>query len=64
MGYCRICPLCGAHLDPGERCDCKEVQQPISGTSIDYPGGNIHRGNHENNAFIRTVYIGRSFTND
>lgn len=20
----RICPYCGAHLDPNERCDCKE----------------------------------------
>ena len=23
MNY-RICPNCGAALDPGERCDCKE----------------------------------------
>lgn len=22
-----ICPLCGAHLDAGERCDCKEVSE-------------------------------------
>lgn len=22
MGYFRECPGCGAHLDPGERCDC------------------------------------------
>ena len=22
MGYYRTCPDCGAHLDPGERCDC------------------------------------------
>ena len=21
MGYYRTCPRCGAHLDPGERCD-------------------------------------------
>ena len=20
--YFNTCPLCGAHLDPGERCDC------------------------------------------
>lgn len=20
--YFTTCPLCGAHLDPGERCDC------------------------------------------
>lgn len=22
------CPLCGANLDPGERCDCKEKEEP------------------------------------
>lgn len=22
--YFTVCPYCGAHLDPGERCDCKE----------------------------------------
>lgn len=23
MGY-KTCPYCGAHLDPGETCDCRE----------------------------------------
>lgn len=23
MSYYRTCPGCGAHLDPGERCDCR-----------------------------------------
>ena len=23
MGYYRECPLCGANIDPGERCDCE-----------------------------------------
>lgn len=22
MGYFKTCPNCGAHLDPGENCDC------------------------------------------
>ena len=22
MGYYKTCPFCGAHLDPGEPCDC------------------------------------------
>ena len=22
--YAYICPVCGAHLDPGEKCDCLE----------------------------------------
>ena len=26
MSYYRVCPLCGATLDPGERCDCREAQ--------------------------------------
>ena len=29
MGY-RICPECGAHLDPDERCDCQRPPE-------DYP---------------------------
>ena len=24
MAYYRTCPHCGAALDPGERCDCRE----------------------------------------
>ena len=23
-----ICDRCGAHLDPGERCDCDQYEQP------------------------------------
>ncbi len=64
MGYCKICPLCGAHLDPDERCDCKETYQPISGTSIACPNGTLHRGAHEKTLIQKTVYIGRSITND
>lgn len=22
MAYFNVCPKCGSHLDPGERCDC------------------------------------------
>lgn len=29
---CQLCPLCGANLDPGERCDCaaeeRKANQP------------------------------------
>ena len=29
--YFKICECCGAHLDPGERCDCrKETEERIS----------------------------------
>lgn len=25
----RVCELCGANLDPGEKCDCRENELPI-----------------------------------
>ncbi len=25
--YYRTCPYCGAHLDPGERCDCQDKEK-------------------------------------
>lgn len=25
MAYYNTCPHCGAHLDPGERCDCAQA---------------------------------------
>lgn len=25
--YYNVCPDCGAHLDPGEPCDCKAVKK-------------------------------------
>lgn len=28
MPQYKICPHCRAHLDPGERCDCDEHEQP------------------------------------
>ena len=27
MSYYRVCPICGAHLDPGERCDCQDEER-------------------------------------
>ena len=27
MSVYKECPYCGAHLDPGERCDCKEAEE-------------------------------------
>lgn len=32
MSY-RICPSCGAHLDPGELCDCKKECASAAGTA-------------------------------
>jgi hypothetical protein len=30
MAYSRPCPACGANLDPGERCNCKEADTEFS----------------------------------
>jgi len=27
LAYYRECPRCGAHLDPGEHCDCKDKEK-------------------------------------
>lgn len=29
MAYFNVCPDCGAHLDPSERCDCTEDKPSI-----------------------------------
>lgn len=28
MPYYHTCPLCGAHLDPCEHCDCQDEEEP------------------------------------
>ena len=33
MSYFHTCEECGANLDPGEHCDCKEVRQNENGIS-------------------------------
>ncbi len=40
--YFEVCKNCGAHLDPGERCDCEEAQQE---TTCIYCGGPIDEWN-------------------
>ena len=35
MAYYNTCSNCGAHLDPGEKCDCrKEVEENTSGKHL------------------------------
>lgn len=31
MNYYKVCPHCGANLDPGEVCDCKEEREDGEG---------------------------------
>lgn len=33
MPYYRICPDCGAHLDPDEPCDCHEEKAALRATN-------------------------------
>ncbi len=36
MNYYRVCPNCGAHLDPGESCDCqRKTKAPVSAANAD-----------------------------
>lgn len=29
MSYYHTCPICGSHLDPGERCDCRKENAAV-----------------------------------
>lgn len=33
MSYYKTCPLCGAHLDSGERCDCQDIKGAAPGAA-------------------------------
>lgn len=35
MPYYKPCPLCGAALDPGERCDCQDKETAPDATNIE-----------------------------
>ncbi len=35
MPYYRKCPLCGATLDPGERCDCQDKETAPDAANIE-----------------------------
>lgn len=34
MSYYRTCPYCGLHLDPGERCDCRDEKTAADAANI------------------------------
>lgn len=35
MPYYKLCPRCGAALDPGERCDCQDKETAPDATNIE-----------------------------
>lgn len=59
MSYYRVCPHCGAALDPGERCDCQDKKKAaVSAANAD--NGKAERGfttsfsaSHNNRIFRR-----------
>lgn len=57
MSYFKTCPLCGAHLDPGEACDCVPVY-------TGYPGDTYISMNMETGKIGRcSIYIGKDEPN-
>ena len=41
--YYDTCPFCGAHLDPGEHCDCREASNVFAAELYDkYYGKEAH----------------------
>ena len=51
MSYYHTCPHCGAHLDPGESCDCQE--NPPAGAANTDEGG-VEHVDHDVSASIIT----------
>ena len=49
MAYYRICPYCGAHLDPGERCDC-QGKEMAARDAADILGGRNRKEPMETNS--------------
>ena len=50
--YFKVCPNCGAHLDPGERCDCEDAKEPVRRCE--------HRTGHFRNSTMRSSRISQS----
>ncbi len=35
--YYHVCPSCGSHLDPGERCDCTNIKKETNPSPRERP---------------------------
>ncbi len=42
MSYYQVCPNCGAHLDPGEVCDCRDTEKAPASAANANEGGVEH----------------------
>lgn len=45
----RECPYCGAHLDPGEQCDCPEAQKDTAPSATNTRDGEMDQKVAETN---------------
>ena len=48
--YYNVCPVCGAHLDPGEKCDCRDTdheKNDVGKKSEKYGPGSFSRQGKE-----------------
>lgn len=41
MAYFRICTMCGAALDPGEKCDCQDKEE--AALVLEHQGGMVEQ---------------------
>ncbi len=41
MAYYQVCPECGANLDPGERCDCRDEKREAAPVRMGRPQAQI-----------------------
>ncbi len=55
MRYFKICPRCGAHLDPDEKCDCEEVME-VGGERQVRDSGNVYRVSGEPRVPLRAEF--------
>lgn len=44
MSYYQTCPRCGSHLDPGERCDCRDEDEEAAASTRNTDGGGVEHG--------------------
>lgn len=53
MSYYRTCPFCGAHLDPGEVCDCQEENAAVGTRNTS--GGGVEQVERTDSASYHTL---------
>lgn len=60
MAYYKVCPNCGAYLDPGEPCDCKDraeekPRKPALRTEVEQHTGQLRMILRRENEAITVV---------